>query len=498
MEIIGTEIPDNQKNNKKLIIGILIVVSILFVISIALVITIAYMDSKQFKFTIDGVAVSNFPEDLFIFEDNEVYISIKDFAPLLDYTAFNGGYGSSAQFSEDTTQCYIQNSQEVASFEMDSSRIYKTRQNNQDDYEYFTIDEPVRYIENKLYVAYEGIGIACNARIEYNQEKNEIQVYSLPYLVKLYTKAYKNANIKNSFENQKALLYNMLIISEDTGNGKQFGVFSLTDGKDIVGPKYDEIKFVESTQEFIVKTSNKKVGIITAKGETKVAPQYDGLKQIDRDLNLYLATNNKKQGIIERNGKILIYLEYDEIGIDLKNFSDSEIKNKYLLYDNCIPVRQGNKWGIYDKTGNLIVPIEYDSLGCVVGTSKNKSARNVITIPEVEGIVLAKELQLENNKKQKFYTVVNSLGRELVPLAIETIYSVISGGREEYIMVNNGTDYDVIDYIRRNSSTGTIVDNDENPTNTITNTVTDSITNTTEDKKTEQANNTLNSITTNN
>ncbi len=467
MQIIGTDIPETEKKSKKLIKIILIIVAILFIISIALICYITYLKSTEFKFTIDEKSVSA-TEDLFIFEGDNMYISIKDFATLLDYRAYNGGY---RQFSEDTNKCYIENANEVASFELGSRRIYKTPPESQTDYEYFTLQEPVKLIGNKLYTTPEGISIGCNAKIIYSKEKNSITVYSLPYLTQIYIAEYENNDIKENFNNQKALLYNMIVLSNTKdhsySSNSKYGVYSL-DGEEIIGTKYSKIDFVESTQEFIVTTSDKKVGIVTSAGETKVSPQYDELKQIDRDLNLYLATSSGKKGVIEKNGKILIYLEYDEIGVDTSNYSKNDIKNKYLLFDNCIPVKRDNKWGIYDKRGNLILPIEYDSLGCIAGTSNNRSANNVLTIPDIEGIVVCKEIQISNNNKKKYYGIVNSLGKELIPIALETIYSVTLSGREEYTMINDGTSYDVIDWIRRNVSSQ---DQDINNSNIITNTV---------------------------
>lgn len=483
MQIMGTEEQESDKKSKKLIKIILIIVAILFIISVALICYIVYLKNTEFKFTIDGVAKTVNQEDLFIFEDDKVYISIKDFATLLGYKSYNGGY---KQYTEDVTKCYIEDKNEIASFEADSNKIYKTPPESQTDYQYFTIENPVKLIEDKLYISSEGMGIGCNAQIIYNKEKNSITVYTLPYLVQVYSKEYKNSAIQNDFKNQKALLYNMIILADSpmttttSGNSNtnvKYGVYSLT-GEEIIGTKYSKIEFVESTQEFIVTTSDKKVGIITSAGDTKVQPQYDELRQIDKDLNLYLVTNNGKKGVIEKNGKILIYLEYDEIGVDTSNFSINDIKNKYLLFDNCIPVKQNNKWGLFDKRGNLIVPIEYDLLGCIVSTSEQRTANNVLIIPEIKGIVVGKEYNVNtgrNNTKKRYYGIFDSTGKELIPIALETVYSITSSGREEYTMVNNSTSYNVIDYITEyvlNSSDNNSDNNGNNNSNTqATNTV---------------------------
>jgi len=149
----------------------------------------------------------------------------------------------------------------------------------------------------------------------------------------------------------------------------------------------------------------------------------------------------------EKNGKILIYLEYDQIGINAEPFQTSNIKNPYLLYNHAIPVKQNEKWGMYDKKGNLILPIEYDGMGCI---ASDKTTNNILTIPAIKGIVVAKELETTEKKKVTYYGIVNWLGRELVPPWLETVYSTINNGREEYTMVNRGTSYNVIEYANQN------------------------------------------------
>ena len=192
------------------------------------------------------------------------------------------------------------------------------------------------------------------------------------------------------------------------------------------GLKYTNIEFIEGSQEFIVTTPEKKVGLITKDGDTRVSPQYDALKQIDKDRNLYLATNNKKSGVIERNGKILIYLEYDQIGVNKTQFPSNDIKNKYILFNNAIPVMRDKKWGLFDIDGKEILPVDYDSMGCVVRTSSDRSLNNILVIPEIEGIVIGKEFTTENNNKTMYYGVVSSTGQILIPTGLDTIYSVIT------------------------------------------------------------------------
>ena len=450
MEIIGAYEQENNKKTKKIMKFIIITILLLLIISIGLFITIQYLLSMQFRFELDQKAVSQYSSDLFVFEEDKVYVSLKDISDMINYDYYNGGY---KQYSEDITSCYLEGENEVATFEEGSNTIYKTPSNIL-DYEVFTIKDPVKMINNKLYVTTEGLSIACNLQISYEKSKNELVIYTLPFLNNYYTTNSKYTAIYKNFNNQKAVLYNLLVMQnvENTDqsyseNDIRYGIYTL-EGKEVVGMKYTNIEFIESKKEFLVTTEENKVGILTAEGETKVKPQYDDLKQIDKDLNLYLATNNNKKGVIEKNGKILIYLEYDEIGVDTAEFANNNIKDPYLLFDNAIPVKQNGKWGLYDKTGKLILPVQYEDIGCI---ANNKNLNNILIIPDVEGIVIAEEYELEENKKIVLYGIVDAYGKTLVPAGLETLYSVTSNGREEYTMIHNGTSYDVIDYINKYS-----------------------------------------------
>ena len=469
MEIIGTNISDKNQKSKKVMKIITILIIILLIISISLGIAIYFLKLQQFKFVVDGKSISK-SDGIFIINEDKVYVSIKDISSVIGYKYYNGGY---KQYTEDTNKCYVQSDNEVCMFEKDSNKIYKTVP-DEIDYEYFSLNEPVKNINGKLYTTLEDMGKACNLATQYNKEQNRVTINTLPFLANYYTKNYDTSAVATNFKNQKALLYGLMVVQDVKNTDKDvnsktinYGIYS-TSGEEIVGTKYTDIEFIESTEEFIVKTSENKVGIITSKGETKVKPQYDKLKQIDKDLNLYLATNNDKQGVIEKNGKILIYLEYDKIGVDLTQFQNNDVKNPYLLYDNAIPVKQNEKWGLYDKKGNLILPIEYEGFGCISGTSSDKTLNNLLVIPDIEGIVVSKKYELEKNKTVTMYGIVNSLGKELVATGLETIYSVTNNGRDEYTMIYNGTSIDILEYARRYG-----LNSQENNTNEIVNEVVD-------------------------
>lgn len=476
MEIIGTNQQEKQKKSKKLMIIITVLIIILLIISIGLFTAIYYLKAQQFKFIIDGKTISSksISNDLFVYQNDNIYVSLKDISELIDYKYYNGGY---KQYTEDTTKCYLESKNEVATFEKDSTTIYKTKAGEL-DYTYFTLDEPIKRINGKLYISSKGLNTACNIQMNYDKEANRMTIYTLPYLTNYYITRYSNASLETNFNNQKALLYGLLVVQnvdntqKNTSNANiRYGIHNLNN-EEIVGTKYTNIEFIEGTEEFIVTTEEKKVGIITSEGDTKVTPQYDALKQIDKKLNLYMATTNGKSGVIEKNGKILIYLEYEQIGIDTNQFPTNDIKNKYILFNNAIPVKQNGMWGLFDIKGNIILPIEYVSLGCISKTSSNKSLNNILVIPDIEGIVVCKEFET-NSRKVELYGIVSSRGKELVQVCLETVYSVTVSGKDEYTMVNAGNSIDVIEYVKLRREF-----EEENSKNTTTNTVSNEVTNT--------------------
>lgn len=474
MDLLGTEVSQKDLKTKKTIKIISIILGILCVISIGLGIYIYYLQSQQLKVTIDGKSVNlSTAEQLFLFDEQDkgkVYISIKDIASQLGYNAYNGEYN---QFTEDANSCYIENTYEVANYTKGSEKIYKTLKQDK-DYEYFTIDEPVKWVDGKLYTTPEGISIGANISFSYDTTKNSITIYTLDYLASSYGNTYQNAAItgeKADFSNKKALLYERLVVTNTEG---KYGVTDLK-GNTIIGEKYDTIKFVESSKEFIVTTPEKKMGIISYDAVTVIQPEYDEIKQIDKDLDLYLVKNNNKQGVINKNGKFIVYMEYDQIGIDTSSFSGNNIKNQYLLYDYCIPVKRDKYWGMIDKNGNEILPAIYECFG---SAAKDKTTNGVLLLPKYEAIVVKGTTDGDvttatGEKKNTMYGIVDKYGKVLIRNVLESVYSVTNAGIETYYMNYGGQTIDIDEYFKQygvnttnNQQTTT---NPQTDTNTIQN-----------------------------
>ena len=448
MRITGENVEENEDLKTKRTMRIIIIaIGALLLISIALFITIYNLRSQLFKFNINGKRASMPVEDLFVYQNNNIYVSLHDIAPLIGYQYYQGGY---KEYTEDTNKCYLVSNNEICTFEEDDDIIYKTP-SNKIDYEYFTIDTPIKTINNKLYISSKGLELACNLKFFRNENTNTTNIYTVDYYAKIYTEKNIYSSVTKNFNNQKAILYGLLVTQsvENTSryqSGTIYYGISTVENKEIVGKKYTDINFIESTQEFIVRTVENKVGIITSDGETKVAPQYDSIKQIDKDLNLYLVVSNNKEGVVEKNGKTLIYPEYDKIGIDSTSFQGNNIKNQYLLFNNIIPVNKNGKWGMYDKKGNLIVDLQFDGIGC---TANNNTANNIVIIPAIKTIVVSKDYGDQNNRKTTYYGLINYLGREIVPTSLQRLYSIVNNGRTEYYMEYDGKTYNVIENIRK-------------------------------------------------
>lgn len=437
MNLMEESFQNKEEKKKKKITGIILGAIILLVILIiATVAYLLYIQSTNLKLTLDGTVNEKLKDILVIEDDGTVYVPIKDVAQYFGYESYSGEYGGT---SESSNKCYVQNENEVANFTLGSNKIYKLDLADQsENYEYRYSKKPVKAINGKLYATSETIEKSFNVIFQYEQEKNRIYIYTLPYLIEQYSpKAldYGYAKVSDSFVNQKAILHDMIVVQKDE-EGKK-GVLK-TDGTVVLEPKYDDITYLEDVDNFLVK-NNEKYGIISSKKETKVQIIYDKIELMDADAGLYLVQKDNKYGVMDFKGNIRIYIENDEIGVDAGKFEENGIKNKYILAGNLIPVRKDEKWGLYDKSGKQLVDFKYDSLGYIV--SNNKDAINLLVIPDYNVLVAC-----EDSK----YTLINSSGEELfaAPVA-DDIYMTISGGKKYYYIAANNSKMDATEYLKK-------------------------------------------------
>ena len=420
-ESFQTKEEKKKKMATKIILGAIIVVVLVI---IGIVSYLMYVQSTILRLTIDGQSNEQVKQLLVFEEDGTIYVPIKEIASYLGYDSFNGEYSDR---SESQSKCYVQSKDgtEVANFTLGSDTIYKLdlTQNN-GDYEYVQIKNPVKAINGVLYTTTEGMQEAFNVSFSYDQEANRITIFTLPYLVQFYTPYaldYGYAEISEVFANQKAILDGMLVVAND----RAMGVVN-TDGTSVLEAQYDNITYLPNIGDFLVE-SNGKVGVLSKNGQTKVDIIYDSITLMDSNAGLYIASRDKRYGVIDTNGVIKIYIENDQIGIDISKFTQNNIKSKYLLADNLIPVKKGDYWGLFDKNGNQVVDFEYDSFGYVASNSRD--AYSLLVIPDYNVIVAGRDDK---------YTLLNSSGEMLFGLVADDIYMTISGGEKHYwISVND-------------------------------------------------------------
>ena len=430
IEPIKVENKKKKKTNWLLVVTILVALIIVVIISL-----LAYLKSTRLDVYINGKRVQISP-DIFLVDEttNKVYVSIKDVAKYVGYEAHNGEY---KVYSEDTTKAYVESEYETASFFLNSTTISKVEPDSNDDYQNYTISEPVKMINNKMYVISDGFAIGFNISFKYNVRSNAVTITTLPALVASYSKkvtAYGYEEMSESFNNQKAILYGLMVCKKSTG---KYGVVDLK-GNEIISPKYSNIEFIEYTQEFTVTNSQNKVGIIHINGENKIEVAYDEIKILDKDLSLYIVKNDSKYGVIDEKEKFIVHIEYDSIGIDTSKFPSNKITNQYLLFGNVIPVKRNDMWGLFDITGKEILKAEYNGLGCMNAKISGKVVNNLLIIPEYKAIVV---------NKGNYYGVVDYNGNILIPFGLDTIYSVTNAGEDTYSMVYYEKTYDVIQYL---------------------------------------------------
>lgn len=450
---------ENKQENKdskiNKILKISIIITIIFItVIIALIFILSNNKSNEQSATINGYQHNEIFK-LIQYEDlgnNQVklWIPIKEIAPYFGYKAYNGTYNSA---TEDKEKCYIitdessnenteqTNIKEVANLEANSNIISKLDLTKKDsDYEFWKLEDNVIEKDEVLYTTIEGIKTAFNVAFEYDNEKKQITIFTLPKLVELYKTeiekgtypGYKEIDTQRTV-NQKAILDGILIVKSGQENGSiKYGAIDIKTKKAILEMKYDEIIYMQSDYKFLINT-NKKYGIISENGKTLINPEYDSLKLIDSEKDLYLAMKDNLYGIITGFGREVIYLENEKIGIDIANFEKNEIKNGYILLDKLIPVMKNKKWAFYDIFGNKLSNFEYDEVGY-----KSEEGNNIY------GLLVIPDYKLVVVQKEKKYSVINEEGKaNILPFYFDRMYIKIEGGQLKYCMQVNKDEYSI-------------------------------------------------------
>lgn len=420
---------ENMKKSKlPMIIGICL--AILIVIIIAIIVAIVYLNGSVMKITINGQKNNNIEKMLYIPEDdvNKVYIPIRAIAKYFNYEDYRGDYKIK---SEDSSKCYVKNENEIAMFTKDSDRLVDSRGDS--DYEYITLDEKVFEKDGELYTTPDGIEKAFNVLFQLDISKKKINIFTMDYLNQYYATRLKidgqTEELTKEYADKKAIFKNMIIVIKN----KQYGVVNAETGEAILENKYEEIKYLPATSDFLVK-SNGKYGVLGSDASVKVRVTYDDIKIMDNQNGLYLVKQNNLYGVVDTKGKVIMNPEYNQIGVDINKYANSGIENPYVLLDEIIPVKNsGGLWAIFNKKGEKIRDFEFSNIGS--GTSSSTQSANnypAIVIPSYKIIIV---------EKDKHYNLMTTNGEELVPsYVLENVYiknNTETGENNYYMTYNN-------------------------------------------------------------
>lgn len=422
MELYDEQEINNPKSKLPMIIGICI--GILTIITIALIVGIFYLKGSITTISIDGVKNTEIEKILYIQESEngaELYIPIKQIASYLNYEGFTGDYKNK---SEDKTKCHVKNEYETSMFTLNSDTIIKTR--GEADYEYLKLDKPVLEKDGELYTTVDGIEKGFNVDIAIAENMKEIDIFTMDYLVQYFATKLKIEKYSEAFTDKKAIFEDMIIIEDEN----QYGVVQASTGKMVLETKYEEIRYLPITTDFIVK-SNNLYGVVAKDTSIKVKTAYQDIKVMDNQKGLYLVKQNNLYGVIDTEGKEVIETEYKQIGIDnISKYAQNGVENQYVLLDEIIPIKNSqNLWGFFNTNGEKIKDFEYTGVGCSVAQTTNSYP--ALVIPSEKIIVV---------EKDKKYNLITIKGEELIPsYVVDSIYlkSNTETGENTFYMTNN-------------------------------------------------------------
>ena len=442
MDNWGTEETPKKDSDiaRKIIIAMMI---LLIIVIMAVVYLLLTVKTSTFKITIDGKNASTTKEKLLRTVDGTTYFNIQELASLLKNDYHIGEY---KVYSSDTDKCYIQSKEETASFYLNSTKICKLKVNKlTDDYDVFNSENPVIEKDTVFYAPIDAIKIGFNIKV--TESESGINITTLDQLAANIEASInpettadttkEKYNIDKTFDNEKAMLYDYVVLSKSSSN--LYGVIT-TSGKEILPDKYTSITFLETTKEFLVKNNSGKMGIIDSNGQNKVEQAYDSIKVINNSPKLYLVQTNQKYGVLDENGKTVVYPEYDSIGADATKYK--KLQNQYVLLNKVIPVCKDKKYGLFDVASKKVLDVSYEGIVCELVSAEidgvNKEINPAIAIEDCRAVVI-------KNNNDSGYSLFFVDEEKLTPLRVSAIYYLTSEGKDTYYMAYKGKQLDLIE-----------------------------------------------------
>lgn len=477
MNLIDENEEKEQAESKKRALKIiLITIAVLILLAIILIVFSVVKKNNTLKLQIDGKN-TNITQGLVLMNDSknvtiengQIYLSVRKLASALggDIEYYNDEYKNKG---EDTTKCYIKIGNEYTSFISNSSQIYKaiilneneveetnntisqnqiatsnTKNNNSEkvtEYEYFNVENGVKYINGEIYASQEAIKLGFNVIMNYNEKNKTITLYTLDALEAIAAKNVNLAVIGDECEyyNKKLLKYGLVLIKNNDGDYGITNYNNYQEGNNIISCIYSNIRFCESSSTVIVtRSDNKKQGIfkidlVNKKADEKIKAQYQLIKQLNENMDLYIVKENERYGIIKITGDeitIILKTEYQQIGIDGDIYQNMD--SKYIINEKYIPVKIDDKWGIVTIEGKTLITPQYVGIGCNLG--KMESGDPVIVLPNLIGNTDAIVFMTTVQGNTSLYSIINvQTGTRIGGREATEIYSKYENGQRKYYM----------------------------------------------------------------
>lgn len=458
---------EKTSKKKKLIVILIVLCAILVVLLMGLIISIQHQDAITEKFFLDGVQISK-PGNVYIDVEGVTYVDVEAFKDLLKtsksstmkYDYQKGHYGL---FDEDDESCLIDNGYETLAISAGNTYYHKYINKSvpenpiignievsiKSEYGYsekFNIENPIRYINDKIYVPLENIPEMFNLRLEWGQYRKKIYTFEtiIASAESEIQKMGTSQIISGYYENLKSLIYGYAVLQD--ANETYYGVYSLSDGSDRLSSKYKDITFVQSAQEFYITTDSGTMGLVSADGDViiKASEGYEKISLLDDDNELYMVEKNNEYGVINRAGKTIIYTEYDGIGYDVSDFTLETIENDKLLAGKCIPVEKNKKYGLYNTKGEQILNESYDGFGYISTSTTNKAGdeESILIIPESEGV---NGIIVNRNDLYGIFDIDENV--LFLPCSFTKIFAIRKSGEIIYYIEFDGEQYELREYL---------------------------------------------------
>lgn len=462
------ELLDEQEKKKRIIKLIIKIIIVLTIICILLLVFRSCAKKREFKCYINGEKKLTASDNLLYkddkgnvyLENGKVFISIRELSNTLNYQFYNSEY---KRKGEDKTRCQVKADNIYTSYIAYSNNIYRAIPNNtsedeknkknpqsttqnddgfeeiedtiKTEFEYFTVSDKVKYVNDELYASIEAIEIGFDIKISYDAKNNTLIIKTLDGLENEVKNQKRNDFVSSSeysYKDKRLLKYGMTIVKDGDGN---LGI-AYTDkdksGSFVASCKYSKIDFNEGTKTLTTVTSNdNKEGLLylnldTKQVERNMEPQYQEIKEMTNNFDYFLIKQEGKYGVINSNSRIILPAIFDDIGIKEENYSN--LTCKYILNGKYIPVKQNGKWGLYDVDGNKLIEPQFEDVGC----SLAQSGDSAVIIPNMKDNITG--IVFLYNKEKAFYGIYNADNGERIAVSLSEVFVKVENGEENYYM----------------------------------------------------------------